>query len=60
MSVTHTVGKGIAEVYLDLPAFGNGAMWIDSDPNVGLRFSARPLREVYIEDDDMGKIDEHA
>lgn len=47
----------ISEVFLDIPGFGMGALWIDPDPRTGVRFSARPLREVYIEEDDSGRVD---
>lgn len=47
----------IAELYLDIPGFGMGALWIEPNPVTAVQFSARPLREVFCEDDDQGKID---
>lgn len=61
LMVMNTPGSGfttnLAEIYLDIPGFGMGALWIQEDPEFGVRYSARPLREVYVEDDDLGQID---
>lgn len=47
----------LAEVYLDVPGFGTGGLWVERHPEIGVTYSCRPLRELYLEDNDEGKID---
>ena len=47
----------IHELYLDLGCFGTAAMFIEADAGRLVRFSARPLREIFIAQDGEGRID---
>jgi len=47
----------LSETYFDLIAFGTGALFIDDVPGAGVRFSARPLQELYLAEDPSGRID---
>lgn len=47
----------IHELYLDLGCFGTAAMSIESDPRQMLRFSTRPLSEIYFAEDACGRTD---
>lgn len=47
----------IQELYLDLCAFGTAAMSIEEDEEVVVRFAARALREIYVDENSKGKID---
>ena len=46
----------IAEVYDDLPGFGNAALWVREDLRFGSVFTARPIAEIYIDTDEAGNI----
>lgn len=48
---------GVSEVFGDLVRFGNGGLFIDDVPGVGIQFSARPLDELYFAEDPSGRID---
>jgi len=45
------------ELYLDLGCFGTAALFIEEDAEALLRFSCRPLSEIYIGQDAQGRID---
>lgn len=45
------------ELYLDLGCFGTAAMFIEEDRAGGVRFSTRPLSEIFIAQDAEGRID---
>lgn len=47
----------LAEMYIDLINFGTGGLFIDDVPGIGVRFSARPLQELYLAEDPSGRID---
>jgi hypothetical protein len=47
----------VHEYYLDLCAFGNGCLFLEEDDEMILRFSARNLKEVYVEENSKGEID---
>ncbi len=46
----------IAEVYDDLPGFGNASMWVKEDLKIGAVFVARPLSETFIDVDEIGNV----
>jgi hypothetical protein len=45
------------ELYLDLGCFGTAALFIEEDDAALLRFSCRPLSEIYVGQDAQGRID---
>ena len=45
------------EVYTDVVAFGTSALYIEDDAGRGVRFSARPLAEIYVAENQFGVID---
>jgi hypothetical protein len=45
------------EVFSDLVDFGMGALYLESMPGFGLRLSARPLAEIFIQEDPAGVVD---
>lgn len=45
------------EVYGDLVGFGTGAIFVAADPKIDVLFSARPLSELFVADDNAGRID---
>lgn len=45
------------EVYLDIVAFGTGTMFIGDTPGEPVLFSARPISEIYIEENERGEVD---
>jgi hypothetical protein len=45
------------ELYLDLGCFGTAALFIEEDSDSLLRFSCRPLSEIYVGQDAQGRID---
>lgn len=45
------------EYYLDLVSCGNGSVFIEEDVEDIVRFSARPLKEIYVKENSKGKID---
>lgn len=45
------------EYYLDLVSCGNGSIFIEEDLEEIVRFSARPLKEIYVKENSKGKID---
>ncbi len=47
----------IHETLLDVVAFGTGVFWVDRDPKTGIWFSARPLGEIYIDENVKGRVD---
>lgn len=46
------------EVYLDLGCFGTAALAIEEDEELFVRFSAKHIREVFVQEDARGNIDE--
>ena len=47
----------IHEVYLDLVAIGTGAILVEEDKDLVVRFKARPIFEFYIEENHNGEVD---
>ena len=47
----------VHELYLDCPLFGTGNMYVESDPETIVRFSTRPLGEIYISESVQGRAD---
>ena len=47
----------IFELYHDLITFGTAAMFIEEDDEDNLKFSTRHINEIYIAENDKGKID---
>lgn len=47
----------VHELYLDLGCFGTAVMFIEDDVERGLRFSTRPLNEIFIDQNAEGRID---
>lgn len=45
------------ETYIGLGAFGTGAMFVDDDLGVGIRYRAIPLAELYIAENFQGVVD---
>jgi hypothetical protein len=46
----------IHEVYLDIVAFGTGTLFLNEEAN-GVRFQARPLSEIFIQENQRGMVD---
>lgn len=49
--------EAIHELYSDLITFGTAIMFIDSDSQDNLRFSARHIAECYVSEDEFGRVD---
>ncbi|MBU1231191.1 MAG: head-tail connector protein [Proteobacteria bacterium] len=47
----------VHELYLDLCLFGTAVMHVEADPDCVVRFSARPVGEVYLAEDARGVVD---
>lgn len=47
----------IHELYADLITFGTAAMMIEKDEVNGLRFSTRHISEIYIQENEFGRVD---
>ncbi|MDO9082906.1 MAG: portal protein [Humidesulfovibrio sp.] len=47
----------VHELYLDLCLFGTAVMHVEADPDSVVRFSARPVGEVYLAEDARGVVD---
>lgn len=47
----------VHELYHDLICFGTGVMYIEQDPDSQIRFSTRHCAEVYLSEDDKGRVD---
>jgi hypothetical protein len=47
----------VHELYLDLCLFGTAVMHVEADPDSGVRFSARPMGEMYLAEDARGVVD---
>lgn len=47
----------IHELYHDLICFGTGVMFIDQDPEQQLRFQTRHCSEVFLSEDENGRVD---
>jgi len=45
------------ELYLDVALLGTAVMYVESDPETVVRFSARPLGEVYVAESARGMVD---
>lgn len=45
------------EAYMSLGAFGTGALYLEEAPGRGLRYQARHLKEFYLAEDAVGRID---
>jgi len=48
----------VHELYLDLGGFGTAAMTIEEDPRMVVRFSSKYIREIYIDENNFGAVDE--
>ena len=46
----------IHELYIDLGSFGTAAMSIEEDEESVVRFSARPIESIFVEEDNRGQI----
>ncbi|MBA4358560.1 MAG: head-tail adaptor, partial [Desulfovibrio sp.] len=61
LSVFNTEATGfqtcVHELYLDLCLFGTAVMHVEADPDCVVRFSARPMGEVYLAEDARGVVD---
>jgi len=44
------------EVYSDITGFGTAGMFVADEPGFGPRFNARPLQELFIDEDSTGRI----
>jgi hypothetical protein len=47
----------IHELYTDMVAFGTGCMMIEDDEKDFIRFSTRHIKEIYIQENNKGKVD---
>jgi hypothetical protein len=47
----------LAEVWLDIVYFGTGGMFVEDRLGEGIRFSARPITELFLSEDATGRID---
>ncbi|MFQ5505353.1 MAG: portal protein [Planctomycetota bacterium] len=47
----------LAEMYVDLIYFGTGALFVEDVVGGGVRFSTRPLQELFCAEDPSGRID---
>tara|TARA_Y100000592_G_scaffold82679_1_gene131627 strand:- start:807 stop:2387 length:1581 start_codon:yes stop_codon:yes gene_type:complete len=47
----------VHELYADLITFGTGSMMIEKDEVSGLRFSTRHISEIYIQENEFGRVD---
>ena len=47
----------IHELYSDLVTFGTGVIFIENDENDGFRFSTRHIAEVYVSENEQGRVD---
>lgn len=47
----------IHEVYIDLGAIGTSCLFMAEDENNFVHFSARPMKEIYIDENNLGLID---
>ncbi|MGI9572435.1 MAG: portal protein, partial [Candidatus Actinomarinaceae bacterium] len=47
----------IHELYTDMVAFGTGCMMIEEDEKDFVRFSTRHIKEIYIQENNKGKVD---
>jgi hypothetical protein len=47
----------IHELYSDLVTFGTGVIFIENDDDDGFRFSTRHIAEVYVSEDEQGRVD---
>ncbi len=47
----------VHEYYIDLCGFGNGSLFIEEDLRDVVRFSCRPLKEVFVKENSKGRID---
>lgn len=50
--------REIHEVYIDLCGFGTAPLIIEEDDRDMVRFSSRPISEVYIDENNLGVVDE--
>ncbi|MGE4551603.1 MAG: portal protein [Desulfovibrionaceae bacterium] len=48
---------GVCEFYLDWPLFGTAPFYVEADPKSVVRFTARPLAEVYAAENWRGEVD---
>lgn len=48
----------VYELYLDLCAFGTGCLTVEFDDRNRLKFTARPLKEIFISEDAFGRVNE--
>ena len=47
----------VHELYQDLITFGTAGMMIEKDEEKGLRFSTRHISEIYIQENEFGRVD---
>ena len=47
----------VHELYLDLVLLGTGVMYVEADPDAVVRFSTRPLGEVFVAESARGVVD---
>ena len=47
----------IHELYSDLVTFGTGVIFIENNDDDGFRFSTRHIAEVYVSEDEQGRVD---
>ena len=47
----------VHEVYLDLGGFGTACMFVDEDKDTHIRFSTKPLKEIFADENSKGVID---
>jgi len=49
--------EAIHELYHDLVVFGTGVLFIEQDPEGGVRFTTRHIGECYVSEDGHGRVD---
>lgn len=47
----------LSETFTDLINFGTGAIFVEDVPGQGIRFSTRPLQDLYLAEDPAGRVD---
>ncbi|MBU1249388.1 MAG: head-tail connector protein [Proteobacteria bacterium] len=47
----------VHELYLDVTLFGTSVMYVEADADCVVRFSARPLGEIYVAENNRGMVD---
>jgi len=49
--------EAIHELYHDLVVFGTGVLFVEQDPESGVRFATRHIGECYVSEDGWGRVD---